>query len=130
MLLTLGELVEEDLAVATGADDGVTLDPHDGEVVSVVPQDLQFCHIGQAGFPRAVDLPDLDEPAEGVEVRSEEWFRGLLAARAGRDDVAVVRNMQGVHTLVVVFAASSVPASTNLDKDEDISFNKQVVMQG
>ena len=65
VLLTLGELVQEDLAVATGADDGVALDPHDGEVVSVVPQDLEFCHIGLAGFTRAVDLPDLDKPAEG-----------------------------------------------------------------
>ena len=65
-----------------------------------------------------------------MEVKSEEWYRGLLAARAGRDNVTVVRNMQGVHALVVVFAASSVPASTNLDKDEDISFDKQVVMQG
>ena len=90
--------MEEYLAVATGADDGVALDHHDREVVGVVPQDLQFCHIGQAGFTRTVDLPDLDEPAEGVEVNSEEWFCGLLAARAGRDHVAVVRNMQGVHT--------------------------------
>ena len=40
VLLPLGELVQEDLAVATGADDGVALDPHDGEVVGVVPQDL------------------------------------------------------------------------------------------
>ena len=63
-------------------------------------------------------------------MKSEEWYRGLLAARAGRDDVSVVRNMQGVNTLVVVFAASSVPASTNLDKDEDISCDARVVMQG
>ena len=58
-------------------------------------------------------------------MNSEEWYRCLLAARAGRDDVAVVGNMQRVNALVVVFAASAVPASTNLDKEQDVSLDKK-----
>ena len=80
------------------------------KVVFVFSQDLKFSDVSFRDQPwLCIYFPDLHEPDDGFRHCWHLYESNILAAEAGGDDVAVVRDVESVDALVVVLHSSSVP---------------------